>query len=230
MPTILLTDEAGLFVALEMAPVLRAGCRLVSIRTARELLARASTVVPDIFLLDADVLGPGLKQGLRRLKADRRLRTVPIVIAASDPHAYDEILSDRDILLGKPVGPERVAGALKKLLPVARRECTRVKISVPVICSMGGRRFTVRTKDVGTRGFFLKTPRDLPPGATFEATFSLPDPDLRGDSRPISATCEVVRRVDPEEDDLIAGIGATFVQIEKADAGFLKRFVSAGQA
>jgi hypothetical protein len=228
MPTILLADEAGLFVALETTPVMRAGCRLVSIRTARELLARAATVVPDILLLDADVLGPGLKQGLKRLKADRRLRSVPIVIAASNPDAYDEVLSDRDILLAKPVGPEKVAGALKKLLPLARRGGSRVKISVPVICSMGGRRFTVRTKDVGISGFFLKTPRDLAPGATFEATFSLPDPD--GDSRPISATCEVVRRVDPEEDDLIAGIGATFVQIGKADAGFLKRFVSAGQA
>ena len=230
MPTILIADEAGLFVALETTPVLRAGCRLVTVRSANELVARASTVGPDLFLLDADMMGPGLGRSLRSIKADRRLRSVPVVIAARESAGLGQLLSERDVVLEKPVSPEAVGAALKRLLPVARRRSQRVHIILPVTCRFGSRRVTLRTKDVGSGGLFLKTPRELACGTRFEATFSLPDPRIQGSARPISAMCEVVRRVDPDESDLIPGVGAAFVKIGRTDAGFLKRFVSAARA
>jgi PilZ domain-containing protein len=230
MPTILIADEEGLFVALETTPVLRAGCRLVSIRSAGELVARASTVVPDLMLLDADIMGPGLLASLRSLKADRTLRAVPIVIAARDGGALERYLSPADVVFQKPVSPEEVGAALKRLLPVARRTSQRVRISLPVVCRIDGRRVILRTKDLGSGGIFLKTPRDLPCGTRFEAEFSLPDPVASGGAHAISAMCEVVRRVDPDEPDMIPGVGASFVSIAEPDARFLLRFVSAGSA
>jgi DNA-binding response OmpR family regulator len=226
MPTILIGDEAGLFVALEATPILRAGCRLVPVRSAKELVARASTVGPDLVLLDADGMGPGLGDSLRRMKADRRLRMVPIVLAARDPSPLRRILSDTDVIFGKPVGPEEVGAALKRLLPVPRRISARVPVSVPVVCRFGARRVRLRTKDISVGGLFLKTPRHLECGTKFEAAFSLPDPEDADDPRVISAECEVVRRVSPEEPDLIAGVGAVFVRLARSDAGFLRRFVA----
>src|SRR5882672_1051037 len=112
MPTILIADEGDLFVALETSPVLRIGCRLVSIRSAKELPTQAATVSPDLILLDADYLRTGLREGLRALKSDRKLRSVPIVIAATDAESCREWVAADDLVFSKPVSPEDVVGAL----------------------------------------------------------------------------------------------------------------------
>ncbi len=230
MATILIADEAGLFVALETAPVLRVGCRLIPVRSPKELIARASTLTPDLILLDADLMEPGLPSCLRGLKADRKLRSVPIVIAAVEPSRYQGCVSDGDVVFQKPVSPEEVGAALRFLLPVPRRVSPRIPMSVSVVCRFGARRMTFKTKDVGAGGLFLKTQRRLPCGTKFEATFHLPDPGrAEGSLHAISAMCEVVRRVEPEEVDLIAGVGASFVQIGSEEARFIERFVAAGR-
>jgi CheY-like chemotaxis protein len=228
MPTILIADEAGLFVALETTPILRAGCEIVPVHSAGELLARAATRAPDLFLLDADLLGRQARECIRSLKADRKLSAVPIVIAARDLSALELLLSERDVAFRKPVSPDSVGAALKSLLPLARRSGPRVPVSVSVTCRIDGKTLRLRTKDVGEGGLFLKTDDDLPRGTRFEASFALREPGrVARESHAISALCEVVRRVEPEAVDLIAGVGAAFVRIAEPDAGFLRRFVSA---
>lgn len=227
MPTILIADEAGLFLALETSPVLRAGCLLVPVHSCEELLARASTRPPDLFLLDADLLGRNARECLRSLKADRTLSGVPIIIAARETTDLELLLSDRDMAFTKPVAPDAIGEALRTLLPLARRAGARIPVSVKVTIRLGPRTMKVSTKDVGEGGLFLKTADDMPAGTRFKASFALPEPgDMQGPAHPISADCEVVRRVDPEETDLIAGVGAAFIHIADSDAGFLKRFVS----
>jgi CheY-like chemotaxis protein len=204
MPTILIADEAGLFVALETTPILRAGCNLVSVRSPGELLARASTLSPDLFLLDADLLGPSTRDCIRSIKADRKLSKVPIVIAARDPGPLEGVLSNLDRIFAKPVPPDELGGTLKTVLPLARRRRT----------------VRARCKDVAAGGIFIKTPWDPPCGTRFLATFSLP-------AGSISATCEVVRLVGETELDMIPGVGATIVRISEPDAGLLREFVGA---
>lgn len=231
MATILIADEAGLFVALETTPIVRSGCRLIPIHSTKELLAKASTVSPDVIVLDAEMLGSGLKQALRALKSDRKLRSVPVVIATRDPEAMQGLVSDRDVVFKKPFPPDEVGATLRRLLPVARRISVRVPVSLPVVCQIGGKRITLRTKDLGRGGLFLKTPKDLPRGTRFTASFVLPDEAPGGGaSRPISVECEVVRRVEPDEIDRIAGVGAVFVELGTADAGHLERFVASAAA
>lgn len=227
MPTILIADESGLFVALETSPVARCGCRLVAIRSSRELVPRAGTESPDLILLDAEMMEPGLRAGIRALKGDRRLRNVPLILAAADPGAYHALLGDRDVVLAKPIAPEEIGSALKRLLPVARRRGPRAPVSVSVSCRIGGQRVTMRSKDVGPGGIFLRTPKDLEKGTRFTASFSLPDAASRGrEARSISAECEVVRRVHPEEIDRIPGIGAVFLDLDEADEAFLRSFAA----
>lgn len=231
MPTILIADEAGLFVALETTPVLRAGCTLVAIHSTQELLASAATRSPDLFLLDADFLGRGTRSCLRSLKADRKLAGVPIVIAARDTGDLHSVLSENDVAFAKPVSPEAVGAALKRLLPIARRRSRRVPVQISVLCKVGGRTLKLRTKDVSAGGIFLKTPKDLPRGTRFEASFSLPDPaGAPKADRALTATCEVVRRVDPEEEDRIPGVGAVFVALPEPAGKLLRRFVSSRAA
>jgi len=231
MPTILIADEAGLFVALETTPVLRAGCTLVAIHSTQELLASASTRSPDLFLLDADFLGRGTRSCLRSLKADRRLASVPIVIAARDTADLDPVLTENDVSFAKPISPEAVGAALKRLLPIARRGSRRVPVSINVTCKVGGRTVKLRTKDVGAGGFFLKTSKGMPRGTRFEASFSLPGEEPgRKDALPLTATCEVVRLVEPEEDDRIPGFGAVFVALPETAGKILRQFVSSRAA
>lgn len=230
MPTILIADEGGLFVALETSPVLRIGCQLVAIRSAKELPAQAATASPDLILLDADHLGFGLREGLRAIKEDRKLRNVPIVLAAADTESWRRWVGAGDLVLKKPVPPEDVVAALKRLLPLPRRAGPRVPLSVPVVCRLGRRKLILHLKDVASGGVFIKTPEELSCGTRFEATFPLPDPGKgEGVTHTVSATCQVVRRVTPEEEDLIAGVGAAFVEIGTVDVGFIERFVSAAR-
>jgi len=231
MATILIADDEGLFVALETTPVLRAGLTLIPVRSSRDLLCHASTRQPDLILLDADILEPGLLSSLKSLKADRRLSSVPIVLAAREPARFRNALGGGDVVFGKPVDPETLGAALKFLLPVPRRGGARIALSVPVTCRIGGRTITLKTKDVGPGGVFLKTQKGPACGTRFEATFQLPCPSaMEFDQVVISAVCAVVRRVGPEETDLIAGVGAAFVAIEKHDEERLKRFVASGIA
>jgi hypothetical protein len=105
-----------------------------------------------------------------------------------------------------------------------------VPLSVPVECRIGRRRVTLRIKDVASGGVFIKTPDTLTCGTRIETRFPLPDPEgAEGVTNMISATCEVVRLVTAEEGDLIAGVGASFVQIERADARLIERYVAAAR-
>lgn len=228
MPTILIADEAGLFVALETSPVLRSGCNIVPVRTTHELLSRAATLSPDLLLLDAELLGRETRNCIRSLKSDRKLSNVPIVIAARNPAAFQSVLTSNDIAFAKPVSPEAVGAALKRLLPIARRRSTRVPVSISVMIKIGDSTIKLRTKDLGAGGFFLKTPREMRTGTRFNATFSLPSKSgSPGKRSSISATCEVIRRVDPTEHDLIPGVGAEFISIDDPEASMLKAFIKA---
>ncbi|HXI03750.1 MAG TPA: PilZ domain-containing protein [Candidatus Saccharimonadales bacterium] len=224
MPTILIADESGLFKALETSPTLRSACRIVTVRSCRELLASAASQPPDLFLLDAEHLGQGARDCLRGIKADRRLATVPIVMAAASPGPFEGLLKGRDRLFAKPVAPDEVGQALTQILPLARRSSRRVPLSVPVTCTREGEApLKARSKDVATGGIFIRTPWEPAEGTRFSVTFSLP-PASGGMT--ISATCVVVRRVGRQEPDRMSGVGASIVEIDDNDAGALRRFVT----
>lgn len=231
MPTILIADDAGLFQALETSPTLRSACRLIPVRSASDLLARASTDAPDLFLLDADQFGASGRECIRSLKADRRLASVPIILAAREPGLFEPMMGERDRLFAKPLRYDEVGKALKRVLPLARRRSPRVPVSVPVTCRVGGEDpVRTRSKDLASGGLFLRTPWEPARGTRFMATFKLP---ARGgapaeDGEEISAVCEVVRLVGSDEADQMAGVGAAIVEISEPDAGRLKRFVGSG--
>jgi CheY-like chemotaxis protein len=224
MPTILIADDAGLFLALETSPSLRSACRLVTVRSAGELLARASTDSPDLFMLDADQFGSAAaKDCIRLLKADRLLAGIPIVIAARDTALFQPLLGRRDRAFAKPLQTDEVGAALKTILPLARRTSPRIPVSVPVICLVDeSTTVRARSKDLASGGLFLRTPWEPPCGTRFRADFTLPEgEEVAG----ISALCEVVRLVGQGEPDLIAGIGAAIIEISDSDAMRLRRFV-----
>ena len=228
IPIILISDEAGLFVALETSPVLRIGCTLVPIRSAAELPAQAATVSPDLILLDAECLGDALHPALKTLKLDRKLQHVPIIVATKDAARCRSWVSATDVVLPKPVDPDTVVTNLKKLLPLPRRAGPRVPLSVPVVCHLGRRRVTLKLKDIASGGVFIRMPEALTRGTRFDATFAVPDPVAGGSvSHTISATCEVVREVRADDADLIPGVGVAFVKIDRTEAGHVRRFVSA---
>ncbi len=229
MPTILIADDTGLFLALETSPALRSACSLKTVRSATELLARASTAAPDLFLLDGDLLGPGVGECLRKIKADRRLASVPIVIATATPDRIAPLLGPRDRLFSKPVPPDELGAALTQLLPLARRAGPRVALSVPVTCVPEGETHEPirgRARDVASGGIFISTPWEPSPGTRFVARFALPRPRGGSPSGTISLRCEVIRRVGPEEADRIIGVGAAIVEISEADALLLRAFIA----
>ena len=230
MPTILIADQGGLFRALETSPSLRSACKLVSVKSSSDLLSIASTDTPDLFLLDADQFGSSAVDCIRRIKADRTLAAVPIIMAAREGSAIQGLLGERDRLFTKPVRPDEVGAVLQGVLPLARRAGRRVPLSVPVVCTLDDRETVrARTKDLASGGIFLKTPWEPERGTKFRATFVLPAPSRRtAEDVEISAMFEVVRRVGPDEPDLIAGVGATIVEISETDAGWLRKFVGAG--
>jgi PleD family two-component response regulator len=80
---ILCVDDSDLILLMERLVLAREGYELVTASDGEEAMARATESKPDLILLD--VLMPGMSglEACRRLRADARTRTVPIIMLST---------------------------------------------------------------------------------------------------------------------------------------------------
>jgi CheY-like chemotaxis protein len=91
----------------------------------REALETASRVPPDVIFLDLSMPEMDGGEVLARLKADPRLREVPVVVLSSESFRERECLAaGADVFLGKPAAAEKLRETASALL-AARRERRR---------------------------------------------------------------------------------------------------------
>ncbi len=94
-------------------------CRIETAASAESAIRRLSTAPPDLILLDTQVLADDGTPLVRRLLADGRLVSVPIV-ALAEPGAGRHMSLDADsrfdVRIGKPIDPRTFPGEVRSFL------------------------------------------------------------------------------------------------------------------
>ena len=232
--SVLLTDDARLFKAAERTVLKRDKCRLQK-APVRELVARARTHPPDLILYAAG--RAGALETLRALCSSRALSAVPVVVvdfsAAPDKETsglINEAAGRRGGAVLLLTAPQKAAGRaqtealasqlnelLEQHLQLKGRQLQRRPVTWKARCRGKGTAFSASTKDISMSGLFLRTGRVLPRGQRVEV-------HLAGGGAPdFKAVCEVVRRVDRKDGDLLPGVGLRFVEMAEGDRKTLQK-------
>ncbi len=231
--TVLLTDDTRLFKAAERTALKREKCRLLK-APARELVARARPNPPDMILYAAGK--SGALEPLRALCSSRALSDVPVVVVdfsesrngeasglieeASGRRGGPVLLVSAPRRAGRDAGQElaaRLNQVLEQHLKMPGRQVQRRAVSWKARCRRKGTAFSASTKDISLTGLFLRTGRTLPRGERIEIHIA------GGGIQDLSAVCEVVRRVDRKDGDLLPGVGLRFVEMADAHRRALQR-------
>jgi two-component system cell cycle response regulator DivK len=99
------------------------GFTVAEATTGHEALARAFELLPDLILMDLSLPGLDGWEATRRLKADERTRTIPVVALtghALAEHSRDAHDAGCDAFITKPCLPDDLVAQIRKILAEAR--------------------------------------------------------------------------------------------------------------
>ena len=111
-------DEVFMLRLLEMT-FKKGGYEVVCCRDGHEALAAATSVPPQLIVLD--VMMPGLDGlgALRRLKENPATRDIPVVVLSAKGHALTKVeaeVAGAVLFLAKPFSPNQLLGEAQKIL------------------------------------------------------------------------------------------------------------------
>lgn len=220
---ILLADDVKLFLEVEKTFFLRSGYRVLTAHSGDEVLSIAAHEKPDLILLDYEMPGMNGDEVCRRLKADERLRRIPVLIVSQ--HYSQEILqkcirAGCEDYLTKPLDRSEVLRKVSEILDVSDRRHLRATVVVTVDRGTTKTQFLGRARDISESGIFLETGQALEVGNVFHLSFLLPSVEQR-----VTGKGRVVR-VEREEASGEYGVGIRFIDLPEASAERIRRFVA----
>jgi CheY-like chemotaxis protein len=225
MTKILVSKDAELILALQGAAFRRSECSLLIGRTCGEIVRQAGTMRPDVIVLGAgmeDVLAIACCQ---RLKADRSLRGIPVLLLAEESSRSLGFRAGADEVLSVSAPPERLLAAVRGQLALPERAAERRGVSVKVDFFAGEREGIGYTKDISVGGLFLKSRDPFADGDRLQMIFGLP-PSVEGPK--IRAGGNVVRTVPAGSGAQLApGAGIRFDGLSTRDRMDVAAFVEA---
>ncbi|MGC4119731.1 MAG: response regulator [Myxococcales bacterium] len=133
LPAVLLVDDSEAVLAFERA-ALTGHCDLVTASNGRQALERMAQRIPDLVLLDLSMPEMDGGEVLSRVKADSRLREVPVIVLSSESSREAECLAaGAERFLSKPVAADRLLSAVNQALEdVQRRKRQGSLAALPV--------------------------------------------------------------------------------------------------
>lgn len=81
-----------------------AGFTTEVVHSTEKALARLALVAPDVVVLDLCLPRLAGTEVLRQIRADKRLSDTFIIVASADPVFAEQLLSQVDLVLVKPIG------------------------------------------------------------------------------------------------------------------------------
>ena len=118
-PKILVADDEVFMLRLLEMTFKKGGYTVISCRDGKEALARATTELPQLIVLD--VMMPGLDGlgALRQLKENPATRDIPVVVLSAKGHALTKVEAEASgaaLFLAKPFSPNELLEAVQKFL------------------------------------------------------------------------------------------------------------------
>lgn len=98
-----------------------AGYEVIEAATGEDAVALAEAQMPDLILMDIQLPGIDGYEATRRIKADARLRPIPLIVVTSyalsgdDAKAFD---AGADAYVSKPFSPRALLAKVREYLPV----------------------------------------------------------------------------------------------------------------
>ena len=177
-------------------------------------------------LIIEDLVSPG-HAGLAfcaELAGHSSTRSIPLILVVPADLWEQAGHTRADVLLGKPLEHREFFDAVRRFLPLPGRRTERLNINLRFIFTMGGRVAQAFSRDLSTKGTFLKTDRILPLGTRLDLRFCLPGVqevlECRGVVRCTSST---QRTGEP------GGIGVEFENLSDHDQERLESFLDQHQ-
>src|SRR2546428_11696527 len=156
---ILLVDDVLPFIELQRNYLKRTTCRIQTARTGVEALNLCRQDPPDLVFLDAEMPELDGIATCRFLKADPLLGRIPIILVASEARRQEGVRAGCDDVLIKPLGSASFLGKVRRFVPLLERHEGRIPVSCRVEFKVKSGSYTAYTRDLSTRGLFLKSRR-----------------------------------------------------------------------
>lgn len=198
------------------------GYEVVGLTDSREAAQRIMREKFDLVALDVQMPHLNGFELTRRIRESSSNHTVPILMFTS----CDDIATMREgfaagvtFFIGKPINVVKLRGlfaAARGLMLTERRRYVRLPFGADVICTVGGRRFKVRSMDLAQGGILLQGSCGMADGEIAEIEFAVP-----GESQPLKIMAKVARKSGPQ------GMALVFIDPEPSDQAALKRYVAA---
>jgi len=231
---ILLVDDVLPFIELQRNYLKRTTCRIQTARTGTQALNLCRQDPPDLAFLDADMPGMDGLAACRFLKADPVLGRIPVVIVASADRREACFNAGCDDVLVKPFDSMAFLEKVRRFVPLLERREGRIPVSCRVEFTTKSGSYVAYTRDLSTRGLFLKSPRPFAPGTPLRLVIHLPE--RRRDAAspkapPVEVQGEVRRSLRPAAGShLLPGVGVRFVDPPAEAVAAIERFIAARRA
>ena len=223
MSRVLISDKAALFQMLEPSFLRRAAWKIDRASEPREVLETAHRQPPDLIVIQMESPDEETPGCLGALKADPRLRPIPVIVIASENDVARCREAGADATLTHPVAPEALTSALCMLARVPHRGGGRAPARIAARIDAPSGHFHGRVKDISESGIFLALPETLPLHTSLDVQLVLP---VRGRRRRIRVAGEIVRQVSPDPDShLISGVGVRFTAIDPCAQDWIRIYV-----
>lgn len=128
-PNALIVEDDRDIVALFRHVLDVAGYHTEIVLNGRDAMERLENFQPDIVLLDLQLPGMSGMEILERMRADERMKTIPVVVITAYPPYADSLPVEPDLLLIKPVDINQLSSLVQRLQATheAMREPTHDK-------------------------------------------------------------------------------------------------------
>ncbi|PWT89076.1 MAG: hypothetical protein C5B54_09525 [Acidobacteria bacterium] len=219
--TILLVDDADLFLQLEKMIFTRTGARILTAKTGAAALDLAITEKPDIILLDLRLPDIPGDEVCTRLKANTVTESIPVLIVTAFGKVEEMDRCRRagcDDFLTKPVKNQELLSKVAQLLQIPHRHSLRILVRIETEGSKNNEVFFGTSADLSKTGMFLETDKKLHAGDEIIVRFFLPNQDE------IEAKSKIVRL---ETQSRSNGYGLQFLNLSAKQEKSLGRFIEA---
>ncbi len=226
-PKILLVDDTKLFLELERNFLKLSPVTVITASCGEEALETARKELPDLIFMDITMPGMGGIACCSALKADKMLRSIPVIMVSS--HGKDEDLEECrkvgcNAFLTKPIDRRLFLEKARFFLDAIDRRDARIACETPVTFTANGVSRSAVSADLSCGGIYVAADRDFDEKEVVSLEIVLPGTS----GTPISAQGIVAwnngqgKRTKPS---LPAGFGVEFTSITEKDNEAIRSFV-----
>lgn len=178
---VLLVDESPFFLSIEKQFLRKSSVEVREARTAAAALNLIAEKVPDMIYMSYDLPDRSGADVCRQLKADRKLRAIPLVLVCNEQnldHQQQGRAAGCDALLTKPLDRHRFLEIGRSFLSGIREQ--RRSCLIRVRARSGEQLFIAKGLDISRGGIFLECTEQLKPGTLLQLELQLSRPTEQG--------------------------------------------------